>query len=103
MFLRLLVPLTLLFPVLSVFVQGTSLKRYHGTWARESLALVFCIIVYFIVWYAVLTLVEAVTGSGAAALVVSSLAALLSLYPGLWLGFKLFGVGPSAREPAEAH
>lgn len=103
MFLRSLVPLALLFVVLPIVVQGTRLRHYGGKWTREVPALLFCSVLYFGIWTGVWALVRAVTGWEPPALVIASLVALLSLRPGLGLGFKIFGVHPPAPSPGGVH
>lgn len=91
MWLRLLVPLTLMWPVLALAAEGTSLNRYRSTPGRELLALVFCILTYFIVWLLVDRVFESMIGivAGIIAATLLSLAALPFL---LFVGFKIFGV-----------
>lgn len=103
MFLRLLVPLSLLFVVLPIVAEGTPLRRYRATPARELLALVACVAFYFLLWFALAAVVRAITGSLAFFIVIPTLLALISLPACLWLGFKIFGVKPSTpAEPAHA-
>lgn len=103
MFLRLLVPITLLFPVLALVVEASSLRDYRGTPGRELAALLISIVVYFAAWFGLDALVRSLTGSSAAALVAASLLALFALQPGLFLGFKLFGVRKASGSTAGSH
>jgi hypothetical protein len=100
MWLRLLVPLTLMWPVLALAAEGTSLNRYRATPARELLALGFCILTYFVMWALVDRVIEAVTGTVAAGIIVATLLSLVAIPFLLLLGFKIFGVSPSGAEDA---
>lgn len=99
MFLRLLVPLSLLFVVLPIVAEGTPLRRYRATPVREVLALLACVLFYFVLWFALAALVRAITGSAFLSIVIPTLLALIALPACLWLGFKAFGVKPSTTEP----
>jgi hypothetical protein len=92
MWLRLLVPLVLLWPVLALAAEGTSLRRYHATPAREVLALLFCIVTYFTVWVGLDRLIEGATGIATAGIVASTVLALLAVPLLLFVGYKIFGV-----------
>ncbi len=100
MWLRLLVALTLLLPILALAAEGTSLRRYRGTPARELLALCFCIVIYIAVWFAADRSLEAVTGSSAAGIVAASALALLAVPLLVFFAYKLFGVKASAATPS---
>lgn len=101
MWLRLLVPLTLLWPVLALAAEGTSLNRYRATPARELLALAFCIVSYFVVWVLLDRVLESVIGIVAAGVIVATLVSLGAIPLLLLLGFKIFGVQPG--ETGESH
>lgn len=103
MFLRVLIPVVLLFPVLALVVEATSLRRFRGTPGRELLALLVSVVIYFVAWFTLRSIVESISGSGGIALVLASLLSLFTLYPGLWLGFRLFGVRPGGEASAGAH
>ncbi len=98
MFLRILIPLTLLWPILALAVEGTPLRRYRATAARELSALVFCTVVFFALWIGVDRALEAATGSVAAGIVAATGLSLLAVPLILLLGYKLFGV-----KPGDAH
>lgn len=99
MFLRILIPLTLLWPVLALAAEGTPLRRYRSTPARELSALVLCIVVFFAIWIGADRAVEAAAGSVAAGLVAATGLSLLALPLVLLLGYKLFGVKPGPTDP----
>jgi hypothetical protein len=101
MWLRFLVPLTLMWPVLALAAEGTSLNRYRATPARELLALAFCISTYFVVWFLLDRVIESVTGIVAVGIIVATLLSLAAIPFLLFLGFKIFGVRPG--EAAEPH
>ncbi len=94
MFLRILIPLTLLWPVLALAAEGTALRRYRATAARELGALFFAIVVFFALWIGADRALEAALGNVAAGLVVATLLSLLAVPLILLLGYKLFGVKP---------
>jgi hypothetical protein len=96
MWLRLLVPLTLLWPILALAAEGTSLRRYKATPARELLALLFAIVVYFVLWVILDRLIEGMTGIVAAGIVAATALSLLSVPLLLFVGYKIFGVKPGA-------
>lgn len=96
MWLRLLVPLTLMWPVLALAAEGTSLNRYRATPARELLALAFCILSYFVVWVILDRVIESVTGNVAVGVIVATVLSLAAIPLLLFLGFKIFGVSPGA-------
>lgn len=98
MWLRLLIPLTLIWPVLALAAEASPLRRYRGTPARELAAMAFCFVAYFIVWIALHQLGRGLSGSEAAALVASSVLSLLAVTPLLALGYKIFGVKPDETE-----
>lgn len=100
MFLRILIPLTLLWPVLALAAEGTPLRRYRSTPARELGALLFCIVVFFAIWIGADRALEAALGSVAAGLVVATGLSLLAVPLVLLLGYKLFGVKPAPSQPA---
>lgn len=102
MFLQLLVPVVLLFPVLALVVESSSLRSYRGTWVTELLALLLAIVIYFGVWLGLHAAIRGATGSTAIALVASSLLSLFTLYPGLRVGFAIFRVRAMESE-AGAH
>ena len=102
MWLRLLVPLTLLWPVLALSVEASPLRVYRGTAKSELAALILCIVVYFVLWIIVDRLIEAASGSVAAGLIVSSAVSLLAVPVVLFLGYKIFGVKPD-RDGGGAH
>lgn len=97
MWLRLLIPFTLLWAVLALTVEGTSLRNYRATWQREISALLVCIAAFLLLWVALSALVEAITGSPGAGLVAASLISLIAVPPLLFLSFKLLGVKPAAE------
>ena len=101
MWLRLLVPLTLMWPVLALAAEGTSLNRYRATPARELLALAFCILTYFVVWVMLDLVVESVGGNVVISIIVATLLSLVAIPFLLFLGFKIFGVRPG--ETGGAH
>jgi hypothetical protein len=101
MWLRLLVPLTLLWPILALAAEGTPLRRYKATPARELLALLFAIVVYFVLWVVLDRLIEGVTGIVAAGIVAATALSLLSVPLLLFMGYKIFGVRPGA--PGTGH
>lgn len=103
MFPRVLVPLILLLIVLPIVVHGTPLKHFGGSWRREGLGVLVCVVLYFAVWAGLSALIRVVAGSDMLALVLSSLLALVSLPFSLWLGFKVSGVRPLAPVNEEAH
>ena len=103
MFLRILLPISLLLPTLALVVEATSLRHYRGSAWREIVALLLCITVYFVVWFALYSLIGTITGSDPAALVLASLLSLLSLQPTLFLAFKLTGVRRGGGSAAGAH
>lgn len=92
MWLRLLVPLTLLWPILALTVEGTALNRYRATPGRELLALAFCILAYFAAWVLLDRVMEPLIGSVAAGLIVATVLSLAAVPGFLFLGFKIFGV-----------
>jgi len=92
MWLRLLVPLTLMWPALALAAEGTSLNRYRSTPARELLALAFCILTYFIVWLLADRVIESMTGMVAVGIIAATLLSLAAIPFLLFLGFKIFGV-----------
>ncbi len=94
MSLRILIPLTLLWPILALAAQGTPLRRYWATPARELSALVFCTVVFFALWIGADRALEAALGSAAAGIVASTALSLLAVPLLLLLGYKLFGVKP---------
>lgn len=94
MWLRLLIPLTLIWPVLAVAAEGTRLRRYRASPLRELLALFFALVTYFGLWIVLSESIEAVTGSVAAAIVASTILSLLAVPLLLWLGYKVFAVKP---------
>jgi hypothetical protein len=96
--LRLLIPLVLIWPVLALAAEASPLRRYRGTPARELGAMVFCFVVYFIVWILLHQIGSALTGSEIAAIVASTILSLLAVTPLLALGYKVFGVKPGASE-----
>ncbi len=100
MWLRLLVPLTLMWPILALAAEGTALNRYRGTAARELLAVGFCCAAYFLVWIALDRILEAAFGA-LAGIVVSTVLSLGAIPLLLYLGFKIFAVKPAV--PDEAH
>lgn len=101
MWLRLLVPLTLIWPVLALATEGTRLRYYRGTTARESLALVFSIVAYGLLWFVLHRVGISLTGSELAAIVAASILSLLAVPVLLFAGYKLFGMkrqaGPAAH------
>jgi hypothetical protein len=100
MWLRLLVPLTLIWPILALAAEGTSLRYYKGTAARELLALTFSIIAYGLLWFALHRVGLSLTGSEAAAIAAASLLSLLAVPVLLFLGYKVFGVKAEAGSAA---
>jgi hypothetical protein len=92
MWLRLLVPLTLIWPILSLAAEGTRLRYYRGTPARELLALTFSIVAYGLLWFALHRVGANLTGSEAAAIVAASILSLLAVPLLLFIGYKAFGV-----------
>lgn len=102
MWLRLLVPLTLLWPVLALSVEASPLRRYRGTAKSELAALILCIVVYFVLWVVLDRLIEAVSGSIAAGVIASSAVSLLAVPVVLFAAYKLVGVKPD-RATDEAH
>jgi hypothetical protein len=96
MWLRLLVPLTLLWPVLALAAEGTRLRSYRATPLRELLALLFCVVLYFGLWIGLDRLIEGATGSVAAGIVASTALSLLAVPLLLFLSYKIFGVKPHA-------
>ena len=94
MWLRLLVPFTLVWAVLALSVEGTPLRRYRGGAARESLALAFAFVSYFIVWLVLDRLIEVTTRSVAAGLIAASLLSLLAVPALVYLGYRIFRVAP---------
>ena len=104
MFLRLLIPISLLLPTLALVVDSSSLRHYRGSAWRETTALLLCIAIYFVAWFALYSLIGTITGSDPAALVAASLLSLLTLQPALFLAFKLLGVRRGGSgSPASAH
>jgi len=102
MWLRLLVPLTLMWPILALTAEGTPLNRYRATPARELLALAFCILIYFLVWIVLDRLIESATGSVAAGVIVATALSLAAIPILLFLGFKIFGVSAGAGSDPHA-
>ncbi|MGD8866008.1 MAG: hypothetical protein PVI01_00215 [Gemmatimonadales bacterium] len=98
MWLRLLVPLTLLWPILALTVEGTSLNRYRATPGRELLALAFCILGYFALWVLLDRVMEPLTGRDAPGLIVATVLSLAAVPGCLFLGFKIFGVSAGGAE-----
>lgn len=94
MWLELLIPLTLVWPVLALAVEGTPLRRYRGTPARELAALGACVVAFFLLWIVLDRALEAATGSAAAGMVAATALSLLAVPPLLFLSFKLLGVRP---------
>lgn len=94
MWLRLLIPFTLIWPVLALAAEGTALSRYRATWAREMLALLFAIAAYLGVWVALYELAEAVIDSALAGIVVATLLSLIAVPLVLLLGYRIFGLKP---------
>lgn len=94
MWLRLLVPLALLWPILALAAEGTSLNRYRAAPAREMLALAFCILAYFVAWIALDRAWESVIGNVAAGIIIATIVSLAVVPVLLFLGFKIFGVSP---------
>jgi hypothetical protein len=100
MWLRLLVPLTLLWPVLALAAEGTALRRFRATPAKEMMAMLFCIVGYFALWIVLDWLVEALTGAAAAGIITATILSLGSLPLLLYLGFRIFGVRAGTASPA---
>lgn len=90
----LLVPLTLLWPVLALSAEGTSLNRYRATPAREMLALASSIVAYFVVWISLDRVSESVIGNFAAGIISATVVSLAVVPVLLFLGLKIFGVSP---------
>ncbi|KPK80140.1 MAG: hypothetical protein AMS25_10100 [Gemmatimonas sp. SM23_52] len=88
MWLRLLIPLTLIWPVLALAAEATRLRRYRATPLRELLGLCCALLSYFGLWIGLCELIEAVTGSVAAGVIASTILSLLAMTPLLWLGYK---------------
>jgi hypothetical protein len=98
MWLRLLVPLALLWPILSLTAEGTKLNRYRATPARELLALAVCIVAYFAIWILLDRVFEELIGSVAFGMAIATVVSL-ALVPGfLSLGFKIFAVRPGVAK-----
>lgn len=100
MWLRLLVPFTLVWAVLAVTAEGTALRHYRATWARELLALLVCIVAYLALWVVLSMIVEAISGSVLAGIVAASVLSLICVPVLLFVSFKLLGV---KRSEAAAH
>ncbi len=98
-FLRILIPLTLLWPVLALAAEGTALRRYRASPARELGALAFCIVIFFALWIGADRALEGAMGS-AAGLGVATGISLLAVPLILLLGYKLCGVKPDSAHPS---
>ena len=96
MWLSLLIPLALAWPILALAAEGTSLNRYRGTPMTELLALLFAVVAYGALFLGLSGIIGGVIG-----LVVGALISSLLLPPLLFLGFKIFGVKPAGT--ASAH
>ncbi len=96
MWLSLVIPLTLAWPILALAAEGTSLTRYRGTPMTELLALFFAVVAYGALFLGLSGLIGGLVGLVVGALISSLLLPLL-----LFLGFKIFGVKPAAT--ASAH
>ncbi|HSG81381.1 MAG TPA: hypothetical protein VLC48_03950 [Gemmatimonadota bacterium] len=94
--LRLLIPLTLIWPVLALAVEASPLRRYHGTPTREMGSLLACIIVYFTLWIGIDQVLEVATESVAVGVVAATIVSLLAVMPILWAAYKIFGVKPGS-------
>lgn len=101
MWLRLLVPFALIWPVLALAAEGTALRRYRGTPTRELLALVTAAAAFFALWIGLDRALEGLTGSTATGLVASTVLSLLAVPVLLFLAFRVFGVRPA--EPTGGH
>jgi hypothetical protein len=96
----LLIPLTLIWPVLALAVEASPLRHYHGTPLREMGSLVTCIILYFALWLGIERLLATATGSVAVGILAATIVSLLAVLPILWAAYRLFGVKPgSATTP----
>ena len=101
MWLRLLVPLTLIWPVLALAAEGTRLRRYRATPLRELSSLALCIVIFFGVWIGLDRLANSLTGSAAAGIVAATILSLLCVPVLLFLSYRILGVGPA--ETDEGH
>ncbi|UCF18927.1 MAG: hypothetical protein JSU87_13490 [Gemmatimonadota bacterium] len=101
MWLRLLVPFTLIWPVLALAAEGTRLRRYQATPLKELSSLLLCIVGFFGLWLGLHQLGQAVTGSDVAAIVAATILSLVCVPILLFLSYRLLGVKP--RETGEAH
>ncbi len=100
MWLLLLIPFTVFCPVVAVVAEGTALSRYRATWGREVMALLFCLIAYFVVWFLLYELVGGISGSDLAGVVAATILSMIAVIPLLFLGYKVFGVRPSEEQAA---
>ena len=100
MWLLLLIPFTVFWPVVALVAEGTALNRYRATWGREVMALLFCLIAYFVVWFVLYQLVSGISGSNLAGVVAATILSMISVIPLLFFGYKVFGVKPGEEEAA---
>ncbi len=63
MWLLLLIPFTVFWPVVALVAEGTALNRYRATWGREVMALLFCLIAYFVVRFVLYQLVSGISAA----------------------------------------